>query len=73
MAHVTTKTPQDFVIATGQQYKVKDFINLSAKIENAFNLEGKILKKAYYNSQVIIEIDAKYLRPSEVDSLKGNL
>ena len=29
-------------------------------------------KKAYYNNQVIIEIDAKYLRPSEVDSLKGN-
>ena len=68
------KTPQDFVIATGEQYRVKDFINLSAKkIENASNLEGENLKeKAYYNNQVIIEIDAKYLRPSEVDSLKGN-
>ena len=68
------KTPQDFVIATGQQYKVKDFINLSAKkLRMPLIWKGKNLKeKAYYNSQVIIEIDAKYLRPSEVDSLKGN-
>ena len=68
------KTPQDFVIATGEQYRVKDFINLSAKkLRMPIIWKGKNLKeKAYYNNQVIIEIDAKYLRPSEVDSLKGN-
>ena len=68
------KTPQDFVIATGQHYRVKDFINLSAKkLKMPLIWKGKNLKeKAYYENQVIIEIDAKYMRPSEVDSLKGN-
>ena len=29
-------------------------------------------EKAYYNNKIIIEIDPKYFRPSEVESLKGN-
>ena len=68
------KIPQDFVIATGQQYTIKDFVNLSSKkLKMNIIWKGKNLKeKAYYNDKVIIEIHAQYFRPSEVDSLKGN-
>ena len=68
------KKPQDFVIATGKQYTVKDFINFSSKkLQMPIIWKGKGLReKAYYNKKTIIEIDPKYFRPSEVDSLKGN-
>ena len=68
------KKPQDFVIATGIQYTVKDFINLSAnKLKINILWKGKKLKeKAYYKNKIIIEIDPRYFRPAEVDSLKGN-
>jgi GDPmannose 4,6-dehydratase len=66
--------PNDFVIATGKQYSVKEFINLTAKalsIKIIWKGSG-FLEKGYYNNKVIIEIDKKYFRPTEVDSLKGN-
>lgn len=68
------KKPKDFVIATGIQYTVKDFVNISAmKLSMPIIWKGKKLKeKGYYNNKPIIEIDPKYFRPSEVDSLKGN-
>lgn len=68
------KKPQDFVIATGIQYTVKDFVNLSAKkLKMNIKWKGKNLKeKAYFNNKPIIEIDPRYIRPSEVDSLRGN-
>ena len=68
------KTPQDFVIATGIQYTVKEFINLTAKkLQMPIIWRGSKLKeKAYFNNQPIIEINPKYFRPSEVDSLRGN-
>ena len=68
------KKPKDFVIATGIQYTVKDFINLSAKkLKMTLTWKGqKLREKAYYLNKPIIEIDPKYFRPSEVDSLKGN-
>ncbi len=68
------KKAQDFVIATGQQFSVKDFINLTAKkLKMSLVWKGKKLKeKAYLDNQIVIEIDPKYFRPSEVDSLKGN-
>jgi GDPmannose 4,6-dehydratase len=68
------KTPGDYVIATGKQYTVKEFVNLTAK-----ELKIKILwkgqgmnEKGYWNNKVIIEIDKNYFRPTEVNSLKGN-
>ena len=66
--------PQDFVIATGMQYTVKEFINLSAKKLNMkISWKGqKYNEKAFYKNEPIIEIDQKYFRPSEVDSLKGS-
>ena len=68
------KKPDDFVIATGTQISVKEFINLAAKkLDMKISWKGKKLKeKAYYKDRVIIEIKSKYFRPSEVDSLKGS-
>ena len=68
------KTPGDYVIATGKQYSVKEFINLTAielKIKILWKGRG-INEKGYWNNKAIIEIDKNYFRPTEVNSLKGN-
>ena len=66
--------PSDFVIATGKQYSVRDFINLAAK-----NLDMKIEWKGkdedeigIYKNEEIIKIDTNYYRPTEVESLLGD-
>ncbi len=66
--------PMDYIIATGNQYTVKEFINLSAKkLGMKIVWKGSKLKeKAFINNEPIIEIDPRYFRPTEVDSLKGN-
>ena len=68
------KKPEDFVIATGHQYTVKEFINLaSKKLKIPIIWRGsKLNEKAYLNNTPIIEIKSKYFRPTEVDSLKGD-
>ncbi|MDB9979514.1 GDP-mannose 4,6-dehydratase [Candidatus Pelagibacter sp.] len=66
--------PVDFVIATGKQYSVRDFINLAAK-----NLDMKIEWKGKDENEIgicdnkeIIKIDTNYYRPTEVESLLGD-
>ena len=68
------KYPRDYVIATGNQYTVKEFINLVCKkLKMKIYWKGKNKnEKAYWNKKIIIEIDNKYFRPTEVDSLKGD-
>jgi len=68
------KIPKDYVIATGKQYTVKEFINLSAKkLKMPIIWKGdKLKEKAYLDNKIIIEIDPNYFRPAEVDSLKGS-
>ena len=70
------KKPDDFVIATGKQYSVKDFIK---KKEKKLNINiiwsGKGLNEIGVDkktNKIIIEIDKKYFRPTEVESLKGD-
>ena len=68
------KKPDDYVIATGQQYSVKEFINFTAK-ELGIQIKWKGLgvnEKGYWNNKCIIEIDKEYFRPTEVNSLKGD-
>tara|TARA_B100000965_G_C19586552_1_gene756013 strand:+ start:391 stop:1452 length:1062 start_codon:yes stop_codon:yes gene_type:complete len=72
------KKPEDFVVATGQTYSVREFINTSAKILN-FKIfwTGKgINEKAYLvkgkKKELLIKIDKKYFRPNEVHYLKGD-
>ena len=68
------KYPKDYVIATGKQYTVKDFVNFVAKKLNMkISWKGKKDKeKAYWQNKSIIEIDKRYYRPTEVNSLKGD-
>ena len=69
------KKPQDFVIATGKQYSVKEFINAAAKHLNIeINWKGKGVNEKGYNKKgiVIIECNKKYFRPSEVETLLGD-
>ena len=65
---------EDFVISTGIQYSVRDFINLAAKkLDIELLWEGKgVLEKAYWNDRCIIQIDPRYFRPTEVETLLGD-
>ncbi len=67
--------PQDFVICTGKQYSIKQFINLVAKeLKMNISWKGKGINEKGYdsNKRCIIEIKKKYFRPSEVDTLNGD-
>ena len=68
------KKPEDFVIATGKQHSVKDFINLASKnLGMKIEWIGKGLKeRAIYKGKEIIKIDPKYFRPTEVNTLLGD-
>jgi GDPmannose 4,6-dehydratase len=70
-------TPEDYVIATGRQESVRRFIELSA-IElgwGGIDWEGKKLEEVGRrkdNNEIVIRVDKRYFRPSEVDSLLGD-
>jgi GDPmannose 4,6-dehydratase len=68
------KQPKDYVIATGKQNTVKNFINIAVKeLEMKIIWKGKgINEKGYYNNKTVIQCDKKYLRPLEVDTLLGD-
>lgn len=66
--------PEDFVIATGQQHSVKDFVSaVAAKLDMDLAWAGKDkTEHAYWNGRVVIALDQQYYRPTEVDSLCGD-
>jgi len=66
--------PEDFVIATGEQYSVRDFVNLAAKnLDMKINWKGKgIDEVGLINDQEIIKVDPRYFRPTEVENLLGD-
>tara|TARA_B100001057_G_scaffold500359_1_gene614975 strand:- start:1810 stop:2871 length:1062 start_codon:yes stop_codon:yes gene_type:complete len=66
--------PDDFVIATGKQYSVRDFINLASKnIDMEITWRGKNLDEVgSYNGDKIIKINPRYFRPTEVETLLGD-
>ena len=68
------KKPNDYVIASGKQYSVKYFVNLICKIlKLKIKWKGKGLsEKGYLNGKIIVSIDKRYFRPTEVESLLGN-
>ena len=69
------KTAQDYVISTGKQYSVKDFVNLSLKeLDIKYHWKGKGINEKCYNDKgkCIIECDKEYFRPLEVDTLLGD-
>ena len=70
------KTSDDYVIATGKQYSVKQFINLVAQeLDMKIIWKGKGIKEKAYDKiskKVIIECDKKYFRPLDVNTLLGD-
>jgi GDPmannose 4,6-dehydratase len=68
------KSPEDFVIATGKQYSIRDFIDLATKIlDMRVDWKGKNLDEVgILNGEEIIKVDSRYYRPTEVDSLLGD-
>ena len=69
------KKPDDYVIATGKQYSVKQFINYTCqKLNIKIKWRGRGIKEKAYdkNGNIIIECSKRYFRPSEVDTLLGN-
>ena len=68
------KNPEDFVIATGQHYSVRDFVNVAAK-ELGLNItwsgNGKD-ETGSVDGKVIIKVDKNYFRPTEVETLLGD-
>ena len=68
--------PDDYVIATGQQYSVKEFIEEAAPIFG-FNIEwmGEGLDEIGYDwgmKKPVIKVNDRYFRPAEVESLLGD-
>jgi GDPmannose 4,6-dehydratase len=66
--------PEDFVIATGKQHSVRDFINEVAKnLDMNILWKGKNLEEVgSYNGKHIIKVDPRYFRPTEVEALLGD-
>ena len=66
--------PDDFVIATGTQHSVRDFINEAAKnLDMDIIWKGKNLEEVgFYNGKDIIKVDPRYFRPTEVETLLGD-
>jgi GDPmannose 4,6-dehydratase len=66
--------PEDFVIATGVQYSVRQFIEKTATalgMQMRWEGEGEN-EVGYWNDQAIIKIDSRYFRPTEVETLLGD-
>jgi GDPmannose 4,6-dehydratase len=66
--------PEDFVIATGKQYSVRDFINQAAKnLDMNIEWKGKKFEEVgSYAGKDIIKVDPRYFRPTEVETLLGD-
>ena len=66
--------PEDFVIATGKQHSVRDFINIAAKqLDMKIEWSGKGLNEVgSFEGNDIIKVDPRYFRPTEVETLLGD-
>ena len=69
------KKPSDYVISTGKQYTVKQFVNLVLQeLSIKYRWRGKGINEKCYdsNNNCIVACDKEYFRPLEVDTLLGN-
>lgn len=73
--------PEDFVIATGVQYSVRDFVNATAKeLGMSIRWEGEGVEEKGFlepcsltlEPKVIVAVDPRYFRPTEVETLLGD-
>lgn len=70
------ETPEDYVLATGETTSVRDFITMAFnEVDIKVKWEGKDVNEKGINAEtgdILIEIDPKYFRPTEVDLLVGD-
>ena len=69
------ESPEDLVIATGAQHSVREFVELAAReLGISITWRGAGAAECGYDSsgKCIVAIDARYFRPSEVDTLLGD-
>jgi GDPmannose 4,6-dehydratase len=68
--------PDDYVIATGVQYSVRDFVNMAfAEIDVNLEWTGQGVNEKGIDAQtgiIRVEVDPRYFRPTEVDTLLGD-
>jgi GDPmannose 4,6-dehydratase len=66
---------EDFVIATGVQYSVRDFVDAAAKeLGMSVRWEGQGVDEKGYDvkGRCIVAVDPRYFRPTEVETLLGD-
>jgi len=69
-------TPDDYVIATGTQHSVREFVDIAAnELELTIRWEGSGVEEKGYDAKTdkcIVAVDPGYFRPAEVETLLGN-
>lgn len=69
------ETPKDYVIASGEQHSVREFVEVAAKfldIDISWKGTGAEEKGLDQNGKVIVAVDPRYYRPTEVETLLGD-
>jgi len=67
--------PEDFVIASGTQYSVRDFVNIAARqLGMPLTWKGTGIHETgtLENGKTIVQVDPRYFRPTEVETLLGD-
>ncbi|NTU43785.1 MAG: GDP-mannose 4,6-dehydratase [Nitrospirales bacterium] len=68
--------PDDYVIATGEQYSVREFVDIAAhEVGIKIRWQGEGVDEKGYNAdngQIVVEVDPRYFRPTEVETLLGD-
>jgi GDPmannose 4,6-dehydratase len=70
------ETPEDFVLSTGLSYSIREIVNIACELLNiTIKWEGEGINETATNTEngnVVVKIDPKYFRPTEVDILIGS-
>ena len=67
--------PDDFVIATGKQYSVRDFVEIAAnELDMVIRWEGSGVDEKGFDAMgaCVVSVDPRYFRPTEVETLLGD-
>jgi len=67
--------PEDFVIASGEQYSVRQFVDFAAReLDMTIRWEGQGIDEKGYDAagKCVVQVEARYFRPTEVETLLGD-
>lgn len=68
--------PEDFVLATGETYTVRQFIEWAfAEVDTEIEWQWHGIEEKWYDKKtgiLLVQVDSRYFRPAEVDLLLGN-